>query len=45
MRRNLVYDWNEWRSDPRVLAIDSSDMSVEQTVALVEDEVGRRTGR
>ena len=34
-----------WRSDGRAYAVDNSELSVEQVVALVEAEVLRRSAR
>ena len=45
IRRNLLWSWSDWRSDARVLTIDSSDLSVEETVARVEEEFARRLER
>jgi chloramphenicol 3-O-phosphotransferase len=43
VRRGLGYDWEAWRVDARAYVIDNSQLSVEQTVALVEAEVLRRS--
>jgi hypothetical protein len=42
VRRNFAYNWEAWRTDERAYVIDNSELSVEQTVALVEMEVLRR---
>jgi hypothetical protein len=41
VQRGLGYNWNAWRADARAHIIDNSELSVEQTVALVEEEVLR----
>jgi chloramphenicol 3-O-phosphotransferase len=43
VRRGFAYDWEGWHSDARAYVIDNSEMSVEQVVALVEEEVLRRS--
>ena len=43
VRRGFGYDWDAWRSDARAYVIDNSDLSVEHVVALVEEEVLRRS--
>lgn len=43
VRRNFTYDWETWRTDKRAYVIDNSELSVEQTVALVEAEVIRHS--
>ena len=42
VRRAMTYDWEAWRADNRAYVIDSSQLSVEQVVVLVEDELVRR---
>ena len=44
VRRALAYDWEAWRADDRAYVIDNADLSVEQVVTLVEDEVVQRFG-
>jgi hypothetical protein len=44
VRRGLEYSWDAWHIDPRAYVIDSTELSVEQVVALVEAEVHRRAG-
>jgi chloramphenicol 3-O-phosphotransferase len=43
VRRNFAYDWETWRTDKRAYVIDNSELSVEQTVALVEAAVIRHS--
>ncbi len=43
VRRGFAYDWEAWRSDARAYVIDNSEMSVEQVVALVEEQVLRHS--
>ena len=43
VRRNFTYAWDAWRADARAYVIDNSQMSVEQVVARVEEEVQRRS--
>jgi chloramphenicol 3-O-phosphotransferase len=45
VRRGLAYDWAGWRADGRAYVIDNSELSVEQVVALVEEELRRRSTR
>ena len=45
VRRGLAYDWDAWRADGRAYVIDNSELSVEQVVALVEEEVLRRSAQ
>jgi hypothetical protein len=39
----LAYNWEAWRTDARAYVIDNSGLSVEQVVALVEEELLRRS--
>ena len=43
LRRGLAYPWETWRADARAYILDNSELSVEQAVNLVEQEVSRRT--
>jgi chloramphenicol 3-O-phosphotransferase len=42
VRRGFGYSWDAWHTDPRAYVIDSTELSIEQVVALVEAEVLRR---
>jgi len=37
------YDWNAWRADQWAVLIDNSALSIEQTVARIDEELQERT--
>ncbi len=45
IQRAFTYDWDPWRSDPRAMVIDNSDLGVQETIDLVETELKRRIDR